>query len=57
MAGLALALFAFLLTYDWASADPDQLSAGEALRTAAAVYLTVFVVLKLFSLIIQKIRD
>lgn len=57
MAGLALALFSFLLTYDWGAADPDQLSAGEALRTAAAVYVMVFVVLKLFSVIIQKIRD
>lgn len=56
-AGLALAAFAFLLTYGWGSDDPDQLSATEAMTSAAAVYIMVFVVLKIFAKIIEKIRD
>lgn len=56
-AGLALAAFAFLISYGWGGDDPNQLTASEALTSAAAVYIMVFVVLKLFATMIEKIRD
>ncbi|MFZ9283670.1 MAG: hypothetical protein ACO3DX_00190 [Candidatus Nanopelagicales bacterium] len=56
-AGIALALLAFLITFDWGESNPDQLSASEALTTSAAVYIMVFVVLKLFAWLISKLRD
>lgn len=57
LAGLALGAFAFLVTYDWGSGDPNQLTASEALTSAAAVYIMIFIVLKIFAKIIEKFRD
>lgn len=57
MAGLILAAFAFFISYDFGESSADQLSASEALTTAAAVYIMVFVVLKLFAKLIDKLRD
>lgn len=57
LAGLTLALFAFLLTYGWGEAAPDKLSLSEALTSAASVYILVFIVLKIFAKLIDLIRD
>ncbi|MBM3691002.1 MAG: hypothetical protein FJW76_03200 [Actinobacteria bacterium] len=57
IAGLTLGLFAFLITYNWGDSDPDQLTFSEALTTAAAVYIMVFLVLKIFAAIIDRFRD
>jgi hypothetical protein len=57
IAGLMLGLFAFLISYDWGESGPDKATFAEALTSAAAVYILVFVVLKLFAKIIDQIRD
>lgn len=57
IAGLALGLFAFLVTYNWGESNPNQLTFSEALTAAAAVYIVVFLVLKIFALLIERFRD
>jgi hypothetical protein len=57
LAGLALGLFAFLITFDWGDPNPDQLTLRESLTTSAAVYIMVFLVLKVFAKIIERFRD
>lgn len=57
LAGLALATFAFLITFGWGETAPDKLSLSEALASAATVYILVFIVLKIFAKLIDLIRD